>query len=66
MKLVIFGLMPHDGVSFLLFPVKRPELFDAVVADEDGCARMIPRYAPAVIAPVPASAVRSVNGTVGV
>jgi glucose-1-phosphate thymidylyltransferase len=29
------------GLSFLLFPVARPELFDAVIADEDGCVREI-------------------------
>lgn len=28
--------LPDDRVSFLTFPVDRPELFDAVVADEDG------------------------------
>ena len=26
--------LPDDRLSFLLFPVERPELFDAVVADE--------------------------------
>jgi beta-xylosidase len=30
------------------------------------CARMIRRYAPAVIAPLPESAVRSVDGGMGV
>lgn len=29
------------GLSFLLFPVARPELFDAVVADEEGAVREI-------------------------
>jgi dTDP-glucose pyrophosphorylase len=29
------------GLSFLLFPVDRPELFDAVVSDEDGRVREI-------------------------
>jgi dTDP-glucose pyrophosphorylase len=29
------------GLSFLLFPVRRPELFDAVVADADGAVREI-------------------------
>jgi glucose-1-phosphate thymidylyltransferase len=33
--------LPHDVLSFLLFPVARPELFDAVVADEDGTVREI-------------------------
>jgi len=28
--------VPHDRLAFLLFPVERPELFDAVVADESG------------------------------
>jgi glucose-1-phosphate thymidylyltransferase len=28
--------LPDDRLSFLLFPVERPELFDAVVSDEDG------------------------------
>ena len=28
--------LPDDCLSFLLFPVERPELFDAVVADEQG------------------------------
>ncbi|HZH03644.1 MAG TPA: sugar phosphate nucleotidyltransferase, partial [Myxococcaceae bacterium] len=30
-----------DGLSFLLFPVERPELFDAVVIDADGAVREI-------------------------
>ncbi len=28
--------LPNDVLSFLLFPVERPEFFDAVVADEEG------------------------------
>src|SRR5512147_1466529 len=28
--------LPDDALSFLLFPVERPELFDAVATDEDG------------------------------
>jgi glucose-1-phosphate thymidylyltransferase len=28
--------LPGDTLSFLLFPVERPEFFDAVVADDDG------------------------------
>lgn len=28
--------LPDDRLSFLLFPVERPELFDAVVLDDDG------------------------------
>jgi dTDP-glucose pyrophosphorylase len=31
-----FAQLPDDRLSFLLFPVDRPELFDAVVADEGG------------------------------
>lgn len=30
------ALLPPDCLSFLLFPVERPELFDAVVTDERG------------------------------
>jgi glucose-1-phosphate thymidylyltransferase len=33
--------LPDDRLSFLLFPVARPELFDAVVADERGWVREI-------------------------
>jgi glucose-1-phosphate thymidylyltransferase len=33
--------LPSDCLSFLLFPVERPELFDAVVADGDGKVREI-------------------------
>jgi dTDP-glucose pyrophosphorylase len=33
--------LPDDVLSFLLFPVKRPELFDAVVCDPPGCVREI-------------------------
>jgi dTDP-glucose pyrophosphorylase len=29
------ALLPHDCLSFLLFPVEHPERFDAVVLDED-------------------------------
>ncbi|HEU4566090.1 MAG TPA: sugar phosphate nucleotidyltransferase, partial [Gemmatimonadaceae bacterium] len=37
-----FRRLGDDGeLSFLLFPVDRPELFDAVVADEDGRVREI-------------------------
>jgi dTDP-glucose pyrophosphorylase len=31
-----FSRLPDDALSFLLFPVRRPELFDAVVIGEDG------------------------------
>lgn len=31
-----FRRLPADALSFLLFPVERPELFDAVVTDADG------------------------------
>ncbi|HYZ62743.1 MAG TPA: nucleotidyltransferase family protein, partial [Acetobacteraceae bacterium] len=33
--------LPDDRLSFLLFPVERPELFDAVDTDEDGRVREI-------------------------
>jgi glucose-1-phosphate thymidylyltransferase len=33
--------LPHGGLSFLLFPVERPELFDAVVLDERDRVRRI-------------------------
>ncbi len=33
--------LPDDRLSFLLFPVDRPELFDAVVTDERGDVREI-------------------------
>ena len=31
-----FSTLPEDVLSFLLFPVTNPELFDAVVTDENG------------------------------
>ena len=31
-----FKALPEDDLSFLLFPVERPEVFDAVVLDEHG------------------------------
>jgi glucose-1-phosphate thymidylyltransferase len=33
--------LPGDTLSFLLFPVQRPELFDAVLLDEEGRVRQI-------------------------
>ena len=33
--------LPEDRLSFLLFPVERPELFDAVVTGENGVVREI-------------------------
>jgi dTDP-glucose pyrophosphorylase len=33
--------LPDDALSFLLFPVERPELFDAVLTDERGAVREI-------------------------
>ncbi len=33
--------LPKDGLAFLLFPVVRPELFDAVVMDDSGRVRRI-------------------------
>ena len=35
------SFLPNDCLSFLLFPVERPELFDAVVTDEAGVVREI-------------------------
>lgn len=36
-----YGALPDDRLSFLLFPVDRPDLFDAVVTDQDGVVREI-------------------------
>ena len=36
-----FAALPDDDLSFLLFPVERPEFFDAVVLDEAGRVRSI-------------------------
>lgn len=36
-----FGALPDGVLSFLLFPVERPELFDAVVLEPDGHVREI-------------------------
>jgi len=36
-----FAALPDGEFSFLLFPVDRPEFFDAVVHDEDGSVREI-------------------------
>ena len=36
-----FSALPGDALSFLLFPVERPELFDAVVLAEDGAVAEI-------------------------
>ena len=33
--------LPNGGLSFLLFPVEHPELFDAVVCDDEGRVREI-------------------------
>lgn len=33
--------MPNDTLSFLLFPVERPELFDAVVTEDDGSVKRV-------------------------
>ncbi|MBV8936012.1 MAG: nucleotidyltransferase family protein [Alphaproteobacteria bacterium] len=35
------GRLPDDRLAFLTFPVDRPELFDAVVSDGEGCVREI-------------------------
>jgi glucose-1-phosphate thymidylyltransferase len=36
-----FSMLPKDLLSFLLFPVERPELFDAVVTGPDGAVKEI-------------------------
>jgi glucose-1-phosphate thymidylyltransferase len=36
-----FGELPDNGLSLLLFEVHRPELFDAVIMDDDGLVREI-------------------------
>ncbi len=36
-----FRHLPDDVLSFLLFPVQRPELFDAVVTDQHGAVKKI-------------------------
>src|SRR5262249_26683399 len=36
-----FHSLPDGGFSFLLFPVERPELFDAVIADGRGVVQRI-------------------------
>lgn len=33
--------MPEDVLSFLLFPVEKPELFDAVITDDEGWVKRI-------------------------
>ncbi len=44
-----FRALPDDRLAFLLFPVRRPELFDAVVTDAAGHVRQIQvkQHAPA-------------------
>lgn len=36
-----FEFLPDREFSFLLFPVERPELFDAVITDHSGCVQKI-------------------------
>jgi glucose-1-phosphate thymidylyltransferase len=36
-----FSTLPQDVLSFLLFPVTNPELFDAVITDENGAVEEI-------------------------
>ena len=36
-----YTYLPDDALSFLLFPVERPEYFDAVITDDDGQVREI-------------------------
>ncbi len=38
--------LPDDALSFLLFPVERPQFFDAVVTDEEGRVREIQVKSP--------------------
>jgi glucose-1-phosphate thymidylyltransferase len=38
--------LPDDVLSFLLFPVRQPELFDAVVTDDDGEVRAVEVKSP--------------------
>jgi glucose-1-phosphate thymidylyltransferase len=40
------GELPDDVLAFLLFPVERPELFDAVVTDAEGRVQSIEVKAP--------------------
>lgn len=42
-----FAALPDGDLSFLLFPVERPEMFDAVVLDGDGLVREIQVKNPA-------------------
>lgn len=42
-----FRLLGEGGLWMLLFPVRRPELFDAVVTDEEGRVREVQVKAPA-------------------
>jgi glucose-1-phosphate thymidylyltransferase len=39
--------LPDDRLSFLLFPVERPQLFDAVITDAQGAVRQIQVKQPA-------------------
>ena len=41
-----FARLPRDRLSFLLFPVARPEFFDAVVTSDDGRGAGDPGQAP--------------------
>ena len=40
--------LPNDRLSFLLFPVEQPQLFDAVVTDDDGRVQAIDVKSPQV------------------
>ncbi len=42
-----FRRLPDEDLSFLLFPVEHPELFDAVVLDDDDCVVRIEVKQPA-------------------
>lgn len=46
-----FCALPDEGLSFLVFPVREPRLFDAVQFDESGAVRAIEVKAPAPRSP---------------
>ncbi|MBZ5604490.1 MAG: nucleotidyltransferase family protein [Acidobacteriia bacterium] len=51
--------LPADTLSFLLFPVSHPELFDAVLTDDEGRVRFIQVKEPAAATPWVWGAIRS-------
>lgn len=46
-----FCMLPHDRLSFLLFPVDQPHLFDAVLTDEHGRVKEIQVKSPTASTP---------------